>query len=412
MREMPLEPAVAAGIDPRSRACEIQREREALQHGGGLAVSSPTGMQPVIRSMIKEDWGMMLRQRVKSRDVAPPCLDPWELEVLQEDPDLTVAWKVLVAQLRVVRNSEVMATLSDARGCITWVGGSTKVRDEADGHGFRCGAKWAEMGTNGIRLATQSPIRGVQIYGPEHWMDFQLRWACTAVRVLDPHTHRLLAVINVTGPWTKVHSDTLGWLYQIALRIEEAVRIAPHRMERGRLGKVVGLLERTGGLVIDRRGVVVASHIGAAQAGDKVLPDVAEITPGKTLLPTLGWCVLEPLPARGWLVRPCQHDEDEPVIRVILDLTDPAQYWVRVSGPNVSWHSKIRRLHAEILKRLADRPKGLTPDELSVDLYGPGAKTTVIPEMSKLRKELGGLLCLPGDNKYRLGHNITIDIRQ
>ena len=368
----------------------------------------------MIRSVIEQDWSTMLRQKVKPRDVIPQFLDPRELEILQDDPDLALAWQVLVRQLGVVRNSEVMATLSDARGCITWVSGSAKVRDEADGHGFRCGAKWAEMGTNGIRLVTQLPIRGAQIYGPEHWMDFQLRWACTAVRVLDPHTHRLLAVINVTGPWTKVHSDTLGWLYQIALRIEDTVRSAPRRMQWRRLGEAAGPLERIGGpaLVIDRHGVVVASHTWTAQAGDRVLPKAGGITPGTTFLPALGWCVLEPLPAHGWLVRPQPHDEDEPVIRVTLDLTDPTQRWVKVTGPNVCWHSKIRPLHAEILQRLASRPEGLTPDELSADLYGPAVKTTVSPEMSKLRNELGGLLHPPGDNKYRLGHNITVDIQQ
>jgi hypothetical protein len=74
------------------------------------------------------------------------------------------------------------------------------------------------------------------------------------------------------------------------------------------------------------------------------------------------------------------------VIRVTLDLTDPTQRWVRVTGPNVSWHSKIMRLHAEILQRLANRPSGLTSDELCADFYGPAAKTSVFTEMSKLQR--------------------------
>jgi len=143
-----------------------------------------------------------------------------------------------------------------------------------------------------------------------------------------------------------------------------------------------------------------------------VLPDAGGIAPGKTFLPALGWCVLEPLPVHGWLVRPWRHGEDEPVIRGTLDLTDPAQRWVKVTGPNVSWSSKIRPLHADILHRLASRPDGLTPGELGTDLYGPGATTTVFPEMSKLRNEFGGLLHPPGDTRYRFGRNITIDIQQ
>jgi hypothetical protein len=36
----------------------------------------------------------------------------------------------------------------------------------------------------------------------------------------------------------------------------------------------------------------------------------------------------------------------------------------------------------------------------------------VIPEMSKLRKELGGLLQPRGNNNYKLDPNITLDIKQ
>jgi transcriptional regulator of acetoin/glycerol metabolism len=80
---------------------------------------------------------------------------------------------MLVHHLGLVRDSEFMATASDARGCVVWTGGNTKVRDEADRYEFSCGAQWAEMGTNGTRLVTQSLSSGAQIYGPEHWMDFR-----------------------------------------------------------------------------------------------------------------------------------------------------------------------------------------------------------------------------------------------
>lgn len=246
-------------------------------------------------------------------------------------------------------------------------------------------------------------------------MDSELRWACTAVRVMDVHTRRLLAVINVTGPWTKVHNDTLGWLNLIARRIEEAVSRAPHRLHWRRLVDAAVPLRRIGAptsLVIDRHGVVVDAYGCSTQVGDRVLPETGEFTCGKTFVPALGWCVLEPLPEHGWLIRSQHGDEDHPVIQVTLDLTDPLQRWVTVSGPNVSWQSKIRSLHVKILVQLASRPEGLTPEELNAQLYGPTAKTTVIPEMSKLRKELAGLLQPRGNNKYKLNPNITLDIKQ
>jgi hypothetical protein len=419
MRATVLEPAVSAGVDLVQHAREIHRVREAVQSGACSAVF-PQTTRTVIRQVIAQDWGTMLHQGVNPRGVTPQFLDSRELESLRDDPDLALTWRMLVHHLGLVRDSEFMATASDARGCVVWTGGNTKVRDEADRYGFSCGAQWAEMGTNGTRLVTQSLSSGAQIYGPEHWMDFQARWTCTTVGVFYPRIRPrpLLAAINMTGPWTKVHSDTLGWLYEIAQRIEDALRTAQHRTQWGRLGAAAGPLEQINGpaLVIDSHGTVVAEHKSTFQAGDRVIPEETGTAPGPAFLPALGWCVLEPLPAHGWLVRSLRPDEDKPVIRVILDLTDPAQPSVRVTGPNVSWRCRVRPVHAKILQRLAGRPDGLTPAQLQAELYGPGATTRVSPEITKLRKEFGGLLHRtsrkPGDNRYRFGHNVTVDIRQ
>jgi hypothetical protein len=421
MRETVLEAAVPAGVDLVQHTREIRRVREMVQFGTGPAVSPRTTTRAVIRPVIRQDWGTMLRQGVNPRGVTPQFLDSRELGSLRDDPDLALTRRMLIHHLGLVHNSEFMAAVSDARGCVVWTDGNTKIRDEVERYGSGCGAKCAETGTNGIRLVTQSLIRGVQIYGPEHWMDFQLRWTCTAVGVFDPHTRprRLLAVINMTVPWMKVHSDTLGWLYEIALRIEDALRTAQHRAQWGRLAEAAGLLERIDGpaLVIDRHGVVVAAHEWTFQAGERViLPEAAGTAPGRAFLPAVGWCVLEPLPAQEWLVRSFRRDEDKPVTQVTLDLTDPTQPSVRVTGPNVSWRTRVRPLHAKILQQLAGRPDGLTPAELQADLYGAGAKTRVPPEMARLREELGGLLHptsrKPGDNRYRFGHNVTVDIHQ
>jgi hypothetical protein len=420
MRATVLEAAVPAGVDPVQHAREIQRVREMVQFGAGPAVSPRTATRAVIRPVIRQDWDTMLRQGVHPHGAIPQFLDARELESLRNDPDLVLTWRVLTHRLGLVRDSEFMATASDARGCVVWTGGNMKMRGEAGRYGFSCGAQWAKVGTNGTRLVTQGLSSGAQIYGPEHWMDFQDRWTCTTVGVFDPHTRprRLRAVINVTGPWTKVHSDTLGWLYEIAQSIEDALRTAQHRTQWGRLAEAAGLLERIDGsaLVIDSHGVVVAAHESVFQVGERVIPKDAETAPGLAFLPGLGWCVLEPLPARGWLVRSLRHDEDAPAIRVTLDFTDPVQPWMRVTGPYTSWRCRVRPLHARILQLLARWPDGLTPAQLQAELYGASAKIRVPPEMAKLRKEFGGLLQptsrKPGDNSYRFSHNVTVDIHQ
>jgi hypothetical protein len=419
----PLEPALPAGADPSKRRRDIERIREAVQLRGRTALCAHAGTQPVIRPLIGQDWQMMLDQGVNPWALTPQFLDPREVRSLQDNPDRALTWKMLDEQLQLVSGSEFMATVSDARGCIIWTGGNSKLRNEASEHGVRCGAQWYDMGTNGIRLVIASgvrgdQIRGAQIYGPEHWVDFQFNWTCTAVGVFDPHTHRLFAVINVTGPWWRVHRDTLGWLVAIAQRIEDALPSTQRRAQWRRLAEAAGPLERIGGpaLVIDAYGVVVLAHESTFQTGDPVIePKAAGIAPGQTYLPALGWCVLEPLPARGWLVR-LRSAEEKPAIRVTLDLTDPAQAWVRVIGPNVFWQSSLRPLHAAILQQLAEHPDGLTAAELGADRYGAKANDRIPPEMCKLGKELGGLLhptsCKSGGKRYRFHHNAEIDIQQ
>ncbi len=158
MRATVLEPAVSAGVDPVKHAHEICRVREAVQSGARSAVFSPA-TRAVIRQVIRQGWDTMLRQGVDPRGVTPQFLDSRELESLRDDPNLALTWRMLIHHLGWVRHSEFMAAVSDARGCVVWTGGNTEIRDE-----------------------------------------------------VDPHTRprRLVAVINLTGAWAKVHSDTLG----------------------------------------------------------------------------------------------------------------------------------------------------------------------------------------------------------
>jgi hypothetical protein len=419
----PLEPALPAGVDLSKRRQGIQQIRDKVHDCGKAALCSPAGIPPVIRPLISRDWVTMLEQGVNPGVMTPRFVDPREVKSLQDNPDLALTWKMFDEHLQLVSGSDFLATVSDARGCLVWTGGNPQLRTQARNDGVECGAQWYDMGTNATRLVIQSGvtgahIRGAQIYGPEHWLDFQCKWTCTAVGVFDPHTHHLVAVINVTGPWWKVHRDTLGWLVTIAQRIEDALPASQRRAQWARLVEAAGALERIGGpaLVIDSYGVVVAVRQSTFQVGELLIsPKTAGMAPGQMFLPLFGWCVAEPLPARGWLIRP-RSDQEKLDIRVTLDLTDPIQAWVRVIGPNVSWTSHLRPRHAAILEQLAEHPDGLTSVQLGADHYGAKASDRIPPEMCKLGKELGGLLHptsrKSGDNRYRFHDNVTIDIQQ
>jgi transcriptional regulator of acetoin/glycerol metabolism len=238
---------------------------------------------------------------------------------------LVLAKQVLINRLGQVLDSDFMWTVHDGQGCVIWTGGNPAVCAEADRNGFRPGALWGQMGTNAARLVSELLAPAAQIYSAEHWFEFQTRWTCTAAGVFEPRTGRLIAVINVTGAWMNVHRDTLGRLVEIARRIEDALPTTLSRRQWGRLAEAAGPLQRIGGpaLVIDCAGVVVDAHELAVQPGDQLALPQAGIVPGWTFLPALGWASLEPLPARGWLIRPLRDGQGTPVIRVTLDLADP-----------------------------------------------------------------------------------------
>jgi transcriptional regulator of acetoin/glycerol metabolism len=278
-----LEPAVSGDIDPRQRAYEIREVRDAVQSGADAAV----GNQRVIREVIRRDWDTMLRQGVNPSGMTPRFLDLRELESLQQDRDLALTRRLLVQQLGLVSNSDFMITVCDGNGRVVWTGGNPKVRNEADRFGFIPGALWREMGTNGIRLVTEFLLRGVQVYGPEHWLNPQVRWTCTAAGVYYPRTRpgSPVAVINVMGPWLKVHAHTLGWLCLIARCIEEELRTTTHRSQWRPLVEAARPLDQIGcpALVIDSCGVVVAAHEWDLQPGDRViLPRAGSIAPGRS----------------------------------------------------------------------------------------------------------------------------------
>ncbi|MCA1673035.1 MAG: hypothetical protein LC799_12840, partial [Actinobacteria bacterium] len=99
MGETGLEAAVPPGVDLVQHAREIHRVREGAQLGDWSAVSARTTARAVIRPVIRQDWDTMLRQGVNSGGVAPQFLDSRELKSLQDDPDLTLTWRMLTHHL-------------------------------------------------------------------------------------------------------------------------------------------------------------------------------------------------------------------------------------------------------------------------------------------------------------------------
>ncbi|MFB9880368.1 GAF domain-containing protein [Planobispora siamensis] len=400
MRRQRLEAAVPAGSDPRRHARVL-----AQVYCATLAGQAPPALP---RRVIDASW-----RRVRGYGVDPDRgggavpLRYEEVEHRRRDSLIGEVLDTLRHGLAgVAHDASQIMVVTDGEGRVLWREGSSAVRRRADRLGFVEGASWREetVGTNaiGTALAVRRPI---QVYSAEHYVRTHHAWTCAAAPVHDPRSGRLIGIADVSGPAATIHPNTLALVDAVARLAEAELRTLHHRdLERLR-AVAAPVVARPGGpvLVVDPHGWVAAAS-GCEPVARLPVPDVVDA--GGVWLPSLGTCVMEPLPG-GWIVRPDPAGE-QPATRVRLDLRSAASPTVTLSGPSGSWHHRLSPRHAEILLLLACRQEGRTATELAGDLFGDPTRTvTVRAEMSRLRRHLGGVLC---HRPYRFHDRAEVEV--
>jgi hypothetical protein len=299
--------------------------------------------------------------------------------------------------------------VTDADGRLLWRDGSRAVRKSADRLGFAEGASWAEevVGTNaiGTALITRSPL---QVHSAEHFVRTHHGWTCAAAPLHDPRDGRLIGVVDVSGPAANLHPATLSLVTAVA-RVAEGELRSRHWAAVGRLRAMSApILARIGGqaLVVDGNGWT-AGATGVVPTDRVALP--ASVRAGQMWLPSLGLCLLEPLPG-GWLVRVAAQERPPGAHRVVLDVSRPYDWQVTVAGPAGSWTQPLSPRHAELLFVLAAQRGGRTAAQLAADLFGDPSRTvTVRAELSRLRRNLAGVLA---HRPYRFADDVDVELRR
>lgn len=374
---------MASGDDPRHYARLLSAVYDAAM-AGGRAPARP-------RTVISDSWG---RARVAGVDPDVSAGDPvlTDLEIRRQSSGLSGVLDHLVHGLESVVADDNILVVADATGRVLWRSGASRVLQRADRLGFVEGADWAEntVGTNAIGTALAYG-QAVQVFSAEHYVRSHHAWTCAGAPILDPRTGSVLGVVDVSGPAETIHPTTVTVVDLVAQLATSRLRDA-HRGSLDRLRAVAApILARLAGpaLAVDTYGWVAA--LDSVAPRERVTL-AAAATPGRTRIPELGICELEPLPG-GWLVRPVAGDDDHGAVRLSIDIRDTARPRVTVSGSAGRWTHDPSPRHTQILLLLARRRTGLTAAELSLELFGVSDRTvTVRAEMSRLRKHLGSLI--------------------
>jgi hypothetical protein len=397
------EPAVAIGDDPRRYAMLLSEVYDATM-AGSRGPAKP-------RQVIAESWNRLLDSGIDPEHHDPPDVDRSGLDLLRQSSGLLAVLEDISHGLEsVIADGSNILVVADARGQVLWRSGTPRVLAQADCLGFVEGANWGEpaVGTNAIGTALVSR-RAVQIFSAEHFLRSHHAWTCAGAPIRDPRTGHVIGAVDVSGPASTVHPTTIALVDLVARLAESRLREA-HEHTLNRLRAVAApMLARMGApaLAVDPEGWVAA--VDSLPPHNRILlPHNAGA--GRTWIPALGHCDLEPL-SGGWLVRPVGEVEpDQVASRLTLDLRNHSAPTLAMVGPSGTWRRDISPRHAEILLVLAIHPDGRSAPELAADLYGDRSRVvTVRAEMSRLRRQLTGLIA---GQPYRFAAGMIIDMRK
>lgn len=397
------EPAVAVGEDPRMYARLMSAVYDATM-SGDRAPARP-------RQVIEDSWQRLMAKGINPDGMPAPAVESHGLEALRGASGLVDVLDEIARGLEsLVAEGENILVVADAQGRVLWRSGSNGVLGQADRLGFVEGAHWGEnaVGTNAIGTALASR-RAVQVFSAEHFVRSHHPWTCAGAPIKDPRTGQVIGVVDVSGPAATVHPTTVALVDAVARLAESHLR-EQHDRVLNRLRTVAApILARIGrpALAVDQDGWVAA--VDAMPLHNRILlpADISDIAPGRVQLSSLGLCDVEPLPG-GWLVRLADDEPAGQFTRVTLDLRNPDTPSLQTSGRFAAWRHDISLRHAEILLVLATSPSGRTAPELADDLYGDRSRVvTVRAEVSRLRKQFGGLLAA---QPYRFAAPVDFEV--
>jgi hypothetical protein len=369
--------------DRVAQARALQRVHEAFHRGHDVSGS--------LRAVIAQSWARCGGAGVDPAQLPPIVMGEAEIQERWSRHPLYPVLPMLRDLLHDATNDAAhMLVISDSDGVLMWIEGHDRVVEATHEMHFVCGADWSEpgAGTNGLgtAIAVDHPV---QIFSAEHFNRMVHPLHCCGAPIHDPATGSILGVVDLTGDLRTAHPHTLSLVGAAAGMAEAYLRHA-RQLQDQRLREAY--LERVGGASQPTALVRPSGHVVACAPQGWLPALVAPPRPGAELrLPGGGIADVEALSGLDGLVLWRRRDgasRPAGVVGVRLELLH--------RRPRIALPGGIRELsgrHAEILAVLLLAGRGLTSEQLTLEVYGEmGKPVTLRAEMSRLRQSLGGVL--------------------
>ena len=377
--------AVRPGGDRVAQARALQRVHEAFHLGKDVSSS--------LRAVVAQSWARCGEAGVDPVAHLPPIVIG-EAEI-QERWSRHPLYPVLPMLRELLHDATAdsahMLVISDANGVLMWIEGHHGVIEATHAMHFVCGADWSEpgAGTNGLgtAIAVDHPV---QIFSAEHFNRLVHPLQCSGAPIHDPATGAILGVVDLTGHLSTAHPHTLSLVTAAAGMAEAYLR---HDNQRRDELLREAYLERIAGCTQPTALVRPSGHVVTAAPQGWLPAIVAPPQPGVELqLP--GGVVADVEELAGldgvvvWRRRGAPASRGDTAVGVRLELLRRRPRIVSRDGAH-----ELSGRHAEILAVLLLAGRGLTSEQLTLEVYGEAGKpVTLRAEVSRLRSSIGAIL--------------------
>ncbi|WP_111891410.1 helix-turn-helix domain-containing protein [Acinetobacter sp. MB5] len=186
---------------------DLSHHRGAVEQLRQSITWSPQQAQEIGQS-IMSSWQRSVSACIPKERMAAPLVENTSFK----GNTLASALQRCESELRhVAEQSSMVLAIGDVGSTIVWTAASREMQSQAEQVHFVSGGKWSEdaVGTNALALSLKTR-QSCCVFSSEHYMESVHDWVCYATPIVDPYSHQLLGVVDLSTTW-KNH-NTLGVL--------------------------------------------------------------------------------------------------------------------------------------------------------------------------------------------------------
>ncbi|NHM31461.1 sigma 54-interacting transcriptional regulator [Bacillus sp. C11] len=196
----------------------------------------------------------------------------WKQSILENAELINTTLPLMNDIYQLVEGTGFMVVLCDRSGLLLKTLGDEDTLEKARAISFVEGADWSEegVGTNAIGTCIKAEVP-LQVFHHEHYMKICQEWTCSASPIFGLDG-KLMGVLNMAGPYEKVHRHTLGMVVSTAKAVENLMKLQ-EKIRRNEL--MQSYLEATMNSLTT--GIMLVNQQGEIIQANKTLQDMIQL---------------------------------------------------------------------------------------------------------------------------------------